>query len=557
MTENDGNGVKIFFGRQLVVVLLLICCLLLPAGGGATLTSPPRLTDESTLEEKSAPVVVDGITLFRVRGVSAYPAEKRAQAIADRIVALATDPAFDKQALRLEDQVESTAVMAGGRMVMVISDSDARLEGIDRHLLGRSIRWRIGEAIGAWRRDRVPATLQRNALIALGATLLLVVALWGVVRLFRRLRGFIEQRVRQRIQDVKLQQFHLVRAHQLWGMLSGLLHLFGTLTVLTIFYLYLSNVLALFPWTRWLAENLATLLLVPLHTLGLGFLKSVPKLAFLVVLCLFSRYLLKLIRLFFDNIADGSVVLPGFESEWATPTYRLLRILLVAFTVVVAYPYIPGSETDAFKGVSIFIGVIFSLGSSSLIGNIIAGYTMTYRRAFRIGDRVRIGANLGDVEQVRMLVTHLRTPKNEEVVIPNSLILGSEVVNYSTLARQQGLILHTTVGIGYETPWRQVEAMLLEAAGRTPGLLRSPAPFVLHTLLGDFCVTYELNVYCGDPQAMLPLYTELHRNILDVFNEYDVQIMTPAYRGDPEQPKVVPREQWYAAPARPPEPPAA
>lgn len=557
MTENDGNGVKIFFGRQLVVVLLLICCLLLPAGGGATLTSPPRLTDESTLEEKSAPVVVDGITLFRVRGVSAYPAEKRAQAIADRIVALATDPAFDKQALRLEDQVESTAVMAGGRMVMVISDSDARLEGIDRHLLGRSIRWRIGEAIGAWRRDRVPATLQRNALIALGATLLLVVALWGVVRLFRRLRGFIEQRVRQRIQDVKLQQFHLVRAHQLWGMLSGLLHLFGTLTVLTIFYLYLSNVLALFPWTRWLAENLATLLLVPLHTLGLGFLKSVPKLAFLVVLCLFSRYLLKLIRLFFDNIADGSVVLPGFESEWATPTYRLLRILLVAFTVVVAYPYIPGSETDAFKGVSIFIGVIFSLGSSSLIGNIIAGYTMTYRRAFRIGDRVRIGANLGDVEQVRMLVTHLRTPKNEEVVIPNSLILASEVVNYSTLARQQGLILHTTVGIGYETPWRQVEAMLLEAAGRTPGLLRSPAPFVLHTLLGDFCVTYELNVYCGDPQAMLPLYTELHRNILDVFNEYDVQIMTPAYRGDPEQPKVVPREQWYAAPARPPEPPAA
>lgn len=557
MTENDGNGVKIFIGRQLVVVLLLICCLLLPAGGGATLTSPPRLTDESTLEEKSAPVVVDGITLFRVRGVSAYPAEKRAQAIADRIVALATDPAFDKQALRLEDQVESTAVMAGGRMVMVISDSDARLEGIDRHLLGRSIRWRIGEAIGAWRRDRVPATLQRNALIALGATLLLVVALWGVVRLFRRLRGFIEQRVRQRIQDVKLQQFHLVRAHQLWGMLSGLLHLFGTLTVLTIFYLYLSNVLALFPWTRWLAENLATLLLVPLHTLGLGFLKSVPKLAFLVVLCLFSRYLLKLIRLFFDNIADGSVVLPGFESEWATPTYRLLRILLVAFTVVVAYPYIPGSETDAFKGVSIFIGVIFSLGSSSLIGNIIAGYTMTYRRAFRIGDRVRIGANLGDVEQVRMLVTHLRTPKNEEVVIPNSLILASEVVNYSTLARQQGLILHTTVGIGYETPWRQVEAMLLEAAGRTPGLLRSPAPFVLHTLLGDFCVTYELNVYCGDPQAMLPLYTELHRNILDVFNEYDVQIMTPAYRGDPEQPKVVPREQWYAAPARPPEPPAA
>lgn len=557
MTENDGNGVKIFTGRQPVVVLLLICCLLLPAGGGAAPTSPSRITDESTLEEKSAPVVVDGTTLFRVRGVSAYPAEKRAQAIADRIVALAADPTFDKQTLSLEDQAESTAVMVGARVVMVISESDARLEGIDRHMLGRSIRWRIGEALNGWRRDRGAATLRRNALIALGATLALVVALWGWGRLFRRLRGFIEQRVRQRIQDVKLQQFHLLRAQQLWGLLNGGLHLFGTVTVLTVLYLYLSNVLALFPWTRWLAENLATLLLVPLHTLGLGFLRSVPKLAFLVVLCLFSRYLLKLIRLFFDNIADGSVVLPEFDPEWAAPTYRLLRILLVAFTVIVAYPYIPGSETDAFKGVSIFIGVIFSLGSSSLIGNVIAGYTMTYRRAFRIGDRVRIGAHLGDVELVRMLVTHLRTPKNEEVIIPNSLILGSEVVNYSTLARQQGLILHTTVGIGYETPWRQVEAMLLEAAGRIPELLREPPPFVLQTLLGDFCVTYELNVYCGDPLAMLPLYTELHRNILDIFNEYGVQIMTPAYERDPEQPKVVPRQQWYAAPARPPEPPVA
>jgi small-conductance mechanosensitive channel len=160
------------------------------------------------------------------------------------------------------------------------------------------------------------------------------------------------------------------------------------------------------------------------------------------------------------------------------------------------------------------------------------------------------------VAEVRLLVTHLRTPKNEIVAIPNSNILTAEVVNYSKLARKDGLILHTTVGIGYETPWRQVEGMLLEAAARTPGLLREPPPFVLHRALGDFCVTYEINAHCRDPQAMLPLYTALHRNILDVFNEYGVQIMTPAYVGDPEQPKVVPREQWYEAPARP-SPPSA
>jgi small-conductance mechanosensitive channel len=179
---------------------------------------------------------------------------------------------------------------------------------------------------------------------------------------------------------------------------------------------------------------------------------------------------------------------------------------------------------------------------------------MTYRRAFRIGDRVKLGQYVGDVAQMRLMVTHLRTLKNEEVVVPNSSILSSEVVNYSTLAQQRGLILHTTVGIGYETPWRQVEAMLVEAAGRTPGLLREPPPFVLQTALGDFCVTYEINVYCDTPHVMALLYTELHRNILDVFNEYGVQIMTPSYEADPAEPKLVPKEQWYAAPARPSEP---
>jgi hypothetical protein len=179
----------------------------------------------------------------------------------------------------------------------------------------------------------------------------------------------------------------------------------------------------------------------------------------------------------------------------------------------------------------------------------IAGYTMTYRRAFKLGDRIRIGQTVGEVSEIRLLVTRLRTGKNEDVVIPNSTILSSEVVNYSTLARKDGLILHTAVGIGYEVPWRQVEAMLLLAAERTEGLMRDPMPFVLQTSLGDFAVTYELNAYCDDAGRMPRLYSALHRNIQDVFNEYGVQIMTPNYEADPEKPKLVPADQWYAAPA--------
>jgi len=186
------------------------------------------------------------------------------------------------------------------------------------------------------------------------------------------------------------------------------------------------------------------------------------------------------------------------------------------------------------------------------ISNVIAGYVMIYRRLFRPGDVVKIGEAFGTVTEVRLQVTRLRTLKNEEIVVPNSTILNSEVVNYTTLAKSNGLALHTTVGIGYETPWRQVEAMLLEAARRTAGALAEPKPFVNQLALADFAVTYEINVYIDDPQIMRRTYSELHRNILDVFNEYGVQIMTPAYEGDPETPKVVPRADFHLPPAAAP-----
>ena len=237
----------------------------------------------------------------------------------------------------------------------------------------------------------------------------------------------------------------------------------------------------------------------------------------------------------------------------ALPTYKIVRFALVAFGIVVAYPYLPGSQSDAFKGVSLFVGVLFSLGSTSAISNLIAGYVLIYRRVFKVGDMVKIADVIGEVTEFRIQVTRLRSFKNEEVVFPNSQILGAQITNYSVLARGEGLILHTEVGIGYETPWRQVEAMLLAAAEDTPGILRTPAPFVLQRALANCAVTYELNVYCANAQRMLEVYADMHRQILDVFNQYNVQIMTPLYIADPPEPKVVPPAQWYAAPAAAPQ----
>jgi small-conductance mechanosensitive channel len=516
-----------------------------PAGAAPAPASNAEEIDEVVV----APVIVDGLTVLRVRGIASFPAEKRADLIAARIRALAEDRRFSESALRTEEAGNATRILAGEQLVLTITEADAQLERLDRHTLAGATLARIGEAIRDYRRDRGAESLARSGLFALAATVALALLLWIGTRAKRRLDAFLEQRIKGRLAGLEAKSLRIVNAAQLWRMLHGLRSLLWTGTVLMAIVLYLNFLLQLFPWTRWFGLRLFALLMDPLRTLGQGLLAAIPDLVILAILVVAFRYVLKALRLLFAALAEGSLAPHGFERDWAWPTYRLVRLLVLALAVVVAYPYIPGSDSEAFKGVSILLGVIFSLGSSSVIGNVIAGYTMTYRRAFHVGDRVRINEHLGDVVEMRLLVTHVRTPKNEEIVIPNSLILNSSVVNYSTLAREGRLILYTTVGIGYETPWRQVEAMLLQAAERTAGLLKEPKPFVLQKALGDYAVTYEINVYCGDAQAMYPLYTQLHRNILDVFNEYGVQIMTPSYVADPGQPKIVPKDQWYAAPA--------
>ena len=539
-------------------VLLGLCAAVSLTAARAAAQSPSSGASDPAAEEaatahQTASVVVDGVTLFRVTGVSAYPAEKRAQAIADHIRAVAANRAYAPQALRLEEEPIGTRILAGSQLIMIVIDADARLEGVRRPVLAQACLSRIGEAVTDFRRDREPKLLIRHGLYTIAATLALIFGLWVAHRVVRRGRSALERRYKEKIHGVQIQSFHLIQAEHLWLLLTGALGLLWAVIALTVTYLDVHYVLILFPWTRGLANSLFAILVNPLITIGAAFLNAVPNLIFLAILVLVTWYALKLIRLFFVGIDTGAITFSGFDAAWATPTYRLVRVAVVALALVAAYPYIPGSESQAFKGISLLIGVVFSLGSTSLIGNMISGYSMAYRRVFKVGDRVKIGDHIGDVEETKLMVTYLRTIKNELVAVPNSVIVNSDVVNYSTLAQREGLILHTTVGIGYETSWRQVEAMLIRAAELTPGFLREPKPFVLQKELGDFAVTYEINAYCNEPRAMNQLYTALHANILDVFNEYGVQIMTPAYEGDPKEAKIVPKDQWYSAPARLPD----
>ena len=499
-----------------------------------------------------APVVVDGKTLFRVRGISSYPAAVRADKIRDRIIAIARNPAVAPDSGRLETREDEVALLYGDEEVLALVKADAELENARLDTVAGRALERVYVAIREYRDDRSPETLRRNTAILAGITLAAGILLWAIVWLFRRLILVVEQRVKRQIEHLEQASHRLLDARQIWGWVGGILRAARALSIFAIVVLWLQTALGLYPWTRPVATQVFMLVLGPLKDMGAGLLASLPDLAFLGVLFVVVRFSLRIVRTFFVRVDRGWIRLATFERELAMPTYRIVRLLIILFSLVVAYPYIPGSDSEAFKGLSIFFGVVLSIGSSSFIANIIAGYSLTYRRAFRAGDRIRVGELEGTVVEMSTLNTRIRSPKNEEINIPNSIVLGSAIVNYTTFERDQGLILHTEVGIGYDVAWRQVEAMLLAAAARTEGLKKEPKPFVLHKSLGDFTAVYQLNAYCQDSSRMNRVYSALHAHIQDVFNEYGVQIMSPNYVADPPEPKVVAPQQWYPAPAEPP-----
>lgn len=534
---------------------LMLVCVLLPAMAIASTALAQVGTPWGELhpdaEIVTAPVEVDGRVLFRVRGVTSFPAEERAAAIVARIESFASDPTAEAAVVQVTDSSTHSTISVGEKPLMTLFDADARVEQTEREDLAIANSERISAAIADYRRERTPEVLRKHAVEAAAALAALVLVVTAVVWLTGRLHDLLARRLRSRVGGLEIRSFEIVRAERIWAALRAAVSALRFLAIAAAVFASLDFVLGGFPWSRAFARDLTTVVVRPLKTMGEAFVGYFPDLVFLVILALVVRFVLRLIRLFFGAVARGAVSLEDFEREWAWPTYKIVRFAVLTFAVIVAYPYIPGSDSDAFKGISLLVGLVVSLGSSSAIANLVAGLMITYRRAFKLGDRVMIGDVIGDVIDIHAQVTHLRTLKNEEVTIANSQILNGHVVNYSSLAAEKGLIVHSRVGIGYETPWRQVEALLLMAATRTPGLLAEPPPFVLYGELGDFCVSYEINAHCRDAHAVPRLYAQLQRNILDVFNEYSVQIMTPNYEADTTAAKVVDRANWYAAPAGP------
>jgi len=315
-------------------------------------------------------------------------------------------------------------------------------------------------------------------------------------------------------------------------------------------YLWLAYVLRRFPWTRPWGEELGLFLASTARAIGKGALRQLPDLFLVVVIALLTRFLVKLSGAFFDAVEAGRIKVSPALAETTKPTRRIVAAVLWIFALIMAYPYLPGSGTEAFKGVSVVLGVMISLGSTTIVGQVFSGFMLLYARVFKVGDFVRIGDVEGTVEAQGLFTTKVTTPWNDEMAIPNAVVAGAILRNYSRSRSPGGPLLSTRVTIGYDVPWRQVEGLLLLAAERTEGLKKDPAPFVRHWSLADFYVEYELNAAIERPGDRIAVLTALHANIQDAFNEHGVQIMSPHYLGDPREPKVVPPGEWAPPPSR-------
>lgn len=351
----------------------------------------------------------------------------------------------------------------------------------------------------------------------------------GINATFRALRRRIPSWKGSLIKPVKLKTAEILSEDRIAEITDFLVRTLQFIALIILAYLYITFAFGLFEFTRTWAATLFSYITDPLWTALLAFVNYLPNLFYIAIISFITYNLLKLIRLIFTEVGKESISVPGFYSEWAEPTYKIVRFLVLAFAAIVIFPYLPGSDSPFFQGISVFLGILFSLGSSSAISNIVAGVVLTYMRPFKIGDRVKIADTMGDVVEKTLLVTRVRTVKNVDITIPNSMVLGSHIINYSSSSSDKGLILHTTVTIGYDVPWKQVHALLISAASATTHILNEPAPFVLQTSLDDFYVSYELNAYTNEPGKMSRIYSELHGHIQDKFNEAGVEILSPHY----------------------------
>jgi small-conductance mechanosensitive channel len=512
----------------------------------AALLVPLALPAQETARQ-SAPVVIANRTAIVLRGpIAGYSAEERARGAIERIeAALDADP---DAGVSFGESEEGTRVRIGGRLAFIVTQIDIDPQaGETTMLVAREAARRLEQAIAERREQRSPGYLLIALAYAAAATLVYGLLVWGLVRGNRWVGDYVSVAADERARKLQMDSVRRI-AKRLVALFAWALGALATVW-------WVAFVLERFPFTRPWGEDLGFNLLQITKQVALAIAGALPGLAFVAIIFILARVVTGLMRVYFDRVEDGRIQVSWLDADTVRPTRRIFAFVVWVFALAMAYPYLPGAQTDAFKGLSVLVGLMVSLGGASVIGQAFSGMILMYTRTFKRGNYVRIGDNEGTVTELGMFATRIRTGLGEEITLSNSTVIASTTKNYSRAVQGTGYVVDTVVTIGYGTPWRQVEAMLLEAARRTDDVAENPAPIVRQTALSDYYVEYRLIAYTPleRPAPRADVLNRLHGHIQDVFNEHGVQIMSPHYVVDPKEPHLVPKEKWFASPAKLPE----
>lgn len=479
---------------------------------------------------KGVPVIAEGDTLFYLftkRG--GYAPQQRAQMTGAAIEEIGKRFNLRPDSVSIDHSDIVSDLMYGNKVLLSLTDQDALWEGVSRDSLAKERRQNVITKLHEMKAEhsvwRMAKRILYFLLVIVGQYLLFRLTNW----LFRKLKVRILRLKDTKIKPVSIQGYELLDAQKQANLLVflagiGRYILMGIQLVITVPLIFI-----IFPQTKGLAYRLLGYIWNPIRNIFVDIIDYIPNLFTIVVIWYAVKYLVRMVLYLAREIEAGRLKFNGFYPDWAMPTFHIVRFLLYAFMIAMIYPYLPGSKSGVFQGISVFVGLIVSLGSSTVIGNIIAGLGITYMRPFKMGDRIKLNDTTGDIIEKTPLVTRIRTPKNEVVTVPNSFIMSSHTVNYSTSAREYGLIIHSEVSIGYDVPWRQVNQILIDAALNTPGVVDDPRPFVLETSLSDWYPVYQINAYIKEAHKMAQIYSDLHQTIQDKFNEAGIEIMSPHY----------------------------
>lgn len=476
------------------------------------------------------PVIVEGDTLyylFAKRG--GHTPQQRAEMNAAAITELGKRFNLQPDSVYIDSSDIVTDLMYGNKVLSSFTDQDGLWEGCSRDQLAAAKRKVIVDKLKVMKDEHSLWQLGKRILyfilVIVGQFLLFKLTIW----LFNKLKARIQRLKDTKLKPISIQDYELLDTQKQVNLLVFLASLLRYAVMLLQLILTVPLLFAIFPQTKDLAYKLFSYIWDPIKSIFLGIVEYIPNLFTIFVIWLAVKYLVRLVRYLASEIQSERLKIGGFYADWAMPTFHIVRFLLYAFMIAMIYPYLPGSKSGVFQGISVFVGLIVSLGSSTVIGNIIAGLVITYMRPFKLGDRIKLNDTTGNVIEKTPLVTRIRTSKNEVVTIPNSFIMSSHTVNFSQSARDYGLIIHSEVSIGYDIPWRKTHQLLIEAALNTPGVVDDPRPFVLETSLQDYYPVYQVNAYIKDANQLAQVYSDLHQNIQDRFNEEGIEIMSPHY----------------------------